>query len=192
MTIQTDPLGTLDVVATNDHFCDPAIDLVDPNPPEEVEFDGSEDTADQPVVLPYAQRVIVHYRKTREVKDLPVKTGLKLTLFRIRQLKTKFTPAVDGMSFEAQLLYAFCAACFEVKLPDGTSLKPRRAKEVIVIGGHTMPDEEHWVELVRKRFGIATILEVGSVAFQKARLPEDAKGAFLCAVGLPPEVLKKH
>ena len=184
-----DPLGTIHAIATNDDFCDPAIDFDDPSSVDAQAF-NPEDT-EETVTVSYAEKILKTYRASRELKDLPIKKEAKPTIFKLKQLKTKFTVAVDGMSFENQLCLSFVAACFEIVPPDGAPLKPKKPLKPVVIGGHNLPDEDDWIETVRKKYGIATILEMGAVAYQKARLPEDAKSGFLSVVGLP-RVLSKR
>lgn len=166
------------VICTNELFCDPAIDLTEPEQPED------ENAPRIPTVL----EMLDTYRKTRDINDLRFKPGVKPVLFKVRQLKTTFTSVIGDMNFELQRIKTFCAACYEVTLADGTPMKPKAPSKPIVLGGHNMPQEDEWVDRVRKKFGISSIIEVAEVVFQEARLPEDSKAAFLCLAGLPREL----
>lgn len=161
------PLAPLDVYATNTVFCDPAIDTSDP------------DDAD----LPSAAQRMEAYRKTRDASGLVMRPDQRPTVFVCKPLSASLVAKVlDGRTLLAAHLAAFVYGCHEIRLPDGTPVKP--AKLVTVSGGTSVPaNEDAWIDTVARRFGLESIYEIGSVIYERARLPEGARGPFFYRAG---------
>lgn len=183
------------VVCTNMMFFDPAIDTTEPEPTPDTTTDEPPDPSAAPEpTAPDVLRgraMVEHYRATRKLSDLRFKPDCAPTLFKMKRLKPQFTTSLESMNYEEAQLLVVRASCHEVILPTGQSIKAEWSKKPEVHRGHNLC-EESWIEELTKRFGISTVLELGPIAFQKARLPEDSKAGFLCQVGLPAEPFEKR
>ena len=156
------PLAPIDVLATNSTFCDPAIDMSE-----------SDDAS-----MPSADDRLAENRRTRDLARLVLKTGEAPTRFVCKPLSPSVVARLlDDRSTVQARLAAFVFGCHEIKLPDGSSLRP--GKMLPQSGGITAPaDENKWIDEVARRFGLDTIYEIGSVIYERARLPESARGPF--------------
>jgi hypothetical protein len=154
----SDPIAPLDVLATNAHFSDPAIDHA---------------TADDG---PTGEERLEAYRRSRDPKELSFLPGLEPHRFRAKPLPAVFAASVlEGMVPSARNALAFATACHEVVLPDGATLRPRSVKA----SSHgTRCSDDEWVNTIAERFGLETVYEVGRVAYERARLPRGARGPF--------------
>lgn len=161
------PLAPLEVYATNTVFCDPAIDTSDPD---------DED-------LPSAAARMETYRKTRDASGLVMKSDQRPTVFVCKPLSASLVAKIlDGRTLLAAHLAAFIYGCHEIRLPDGTPIKPVKVKQIE--GGPGVPtDENLWIDTVSRKFGLETIYEIGSVIYERARLPEGARGPFFYRAG---------
>ena len=154
----TDPIAPLDVYATNAADCDPAIDDADA-------ADG-----------PSAEDRLDAYRKTRDPAALVLRAGASPTRFVVRGMSAMFVQSVlASLPAQPRNALAFACACHEVVLPDGAVLKPRSLKAA-AHGARCSEDE--WLDVIAQRFGVATVDEIGRVAYERARLPRDARGPF--------------
>lgn len=161
------PLAPIEVLATNAMFCDPAIDQTD---------------ADESELPPAAER-IEQYRKTRLLSALVFVPDVKPTLFVCKLLSASTAAKLlDGMATQRAWLSAFVLGCHEIRLPDGTTMRP--AKMTAGANGTSAPaDENRWIDEVSRKFGLETVYEVGSVIYERARLPEGAQGPFFYRAG---------
>lgn len=160
------PLNSLEAIATNAIWSDPAI------------------CADQSDGESIAEHV-VKYRRTRDLKDLVLKEGHTPTLFVLKPIPAKalagLLSASLGPTFRAAL--AFLYSCHLVKLPDGQLLEPSEY-EAGANGLKLAKDD--WLEKIRDEFGYETVQEMGGVALQRAQLPARAKGPFTYRGGSGP------
>jgi hypothetical protein len=155
-----DPIGPIEIVATNAHFFDPAIDMSDP------EGEG-----------PSAEERLAEYRKTRDLSALVKLPSLEFTRFACKPVPAAFErAALRGMAESVRYGFAVLVACHLVKMPDGSELRPGKLKPYSY--GTQAPDEKEWLGLLTRKFGAATIDELGAVICERARLPEGARGPF--------------
>lgn len=161
------PLAPLEVFATNATFCDPAIDTSEPDDPD----------------LPSAAARMEAYRKTRDPSALVMKPDQRPTAFVCKPLAASLVAKVlDGRTLLSAYLAAFVYGCHEIRMPDGEPIKP--AKLVQIASGPSVPtNEDLWIDTVARRFGLETIYEIGSVIYERARLPEGARGPFFYRAG---------
>jgi hypothetical protein len=158
-----DPLGPLEVIATNPMWRDPAIDMSEPA----ADADGA----------PSAEERLAKYRETRDRAVLVLKPDVAPTLFVCKPLPAVFVQTtLAGMSPHARALFAFVAGCHLVKLPNGGELKAAKLQPSAY--GTSRPDEHAWIETITRKFGMDTVTEIGDVIFARARLPEGAPGPF--------------
>lgn len=157
------PLSPIEVLATNSAFCDTAIDSSDS--PDGGEFASGEAR-------------LAEYRRTRDRSALVLKPDSKPTLFVCKPLAASLVARLlDERSLPQARLGAFVLGCHEVVLPDGSKLAPKRLSPQV--GGAAAPtDENAWVDEIARRFGLDTVYEIGSVIYERARLPESARGPF--------------
>lgn len=154
------------MLATNDMFCDPAID--------------ASEAADADV--PGPDERLAEYRKTRDPKALVLKSEQKPTWFVCKPLSPTSAVGLDGFTLLGARRMAFVLGCHEVRLPNGDVMKPKKLKAGP--GGTALPaDENAWVDEIGRRFGLETIYEIGSVIYERARLPESARGPFSYRAG---------
>jgi hypothetical protein len=159
VTVQ-DPIGPIEIIATNAHFFDEAIDMDDP------EGEG-----------PSAEERLAEYRKTRDLGCLVQKPGKEFTRFVCKPIPAAFERAVlRGVGESVRYGFAVLAGCHLVKLPDGSEMRPGKLKPYSY--GTQAPDEKEWIGALTRKFGSATIDEVGAVICERARLPEGARGPF--------------
>lgn len=156
--MSADPIGPIDVIATNSMFSDPAID---------------HGTGDDGVT---GEERLEAYRRTRDLADLRLVAGVEPHRFRAKPLPGVFAQSVlAGMVAPARNALAFATACHEIVLPTGAVLRPKSVKT----SSHgTRCSDDAWVNDMIDRFGAETIEEVGRVAYERARLPRDARGPF--------------
>jgi hypothetical protein len=178
MTAQN-PLGALRALATNETWFDAAIDMSEPGPvPDDTPPDQAPLGADARVT---------RYRETRERDALILLPHVKPTEFVLEPIPAMYLAEhIDTLPFTAALTAAFIASCRMVVLPAGDPLRPQTPVRPRAYGAMIPEDPKAWVECIRKRFGMPTLYEMGSVALQWAKLPDGAKGPFSCAVGQGP------
>jgi hypothetical protein len=149
------------VVATNNMFFDPAIDMDDP------EGEG-----------PSAEERLAEYRKTRDLSLIVKRPGEEFTRFVCKPMVAAFERnALRALHDGMRLGGAVLACCHLVKLPDGSELRPTSKLKPLSFGMQA-PDEKEWIDTLTRRFGSDTIEEIGAVIIQRARLPEGARGPF--------------
>lgn len=184
LELEKNPVGDYYyVVCTNLMFFDPAIDTSEP------ELSTKEPAPDDNSPL-FGVAMIEKYRTTRMLSDLRFKPNASPTLFRMKRLTPQFTASTEGMGYEDQQMLTMRAACTQVILPDGQLMEATWPRRPETQRGQSLCDES-WIQRIVDEFGISTVLEIGPIAFQKARMRRDARGPFLCQVGLPQEPFQK-
>jgi hypothetical protein len=159
--MSSNPLAPLEVVATNNMFFDPAIDMDDPD------GDGLS-----------AEERLTEYRKTRDLSVLVKRPGQEFTAFVCKPMVAAFERnALRPLHESMRLGGAVLACCHLVKLPDGSELRPTTKLKPLSFGMQA-PDEKEWIGELTRRFGSDTIEEIGAVIIERARLPEGARGPF--------------
>lgn len=160
-------LAPLEILATNEMFTDPAIDMSDP---------------DDPSVGPSAEDRLAEYRRTRDMSALALKPDVAPTVFVCKRLQPVLAArALDTVTQAHARLNAFIFGCHEIRTPD-VVMKPKKLA-ASAFGASTPADENEWVNAVAARFGLSTIHEIGQVIYERARLPEAAKGPFSYRAG---------
>lgn len=161
-------LAPLELLATNEMFCDPAIDMSDPDSPESG---------------PSAEDRLSEYRRTREMAALVMRSDATPTVFVCKRLQPVLAArALDTVSTAHARINAFVFGCHEIRLPSGEIMKPRKLN-ASAYGASAPVDEAEWINAVATRFGLATVHEIGQVIYERARLPEAAKGPFSYRAG---------
>jgi len=155
-----DTFGPFEVLATNDAWTDPAIDG---------DADGPEAGTQR----------LAEYRRTRDVAVLRLRDGVTPTLFVVKPLgATYIASVVDTFSGDTfRHVMSFMASCHEIRRADGSRLEPAGKLAKSVKG--TMVGNDEWIDTVAAEFGLLTVYEIGSVAYQRARLPRAARGPFV-------------
>lgn len=185
LELEKNPVGDYYyVVATNMMFFDPAIDVSEPPNTEEPPV-----TPDPNAPL-FGRDMIERYRATRMLSDLRFKPDVSPTLFRMKRITPQFTASTEGMGYEEAQLLTLRATCTQVILPSGQLMEATWPRKPDMQRGQSLCDES-WIQKFVDEFGISTVLEIAPVAFQKARMRKDARGPFLCQVGLPAEPFQK-
>jgi len=127
-----------------------------------------------------AKSDLAQYKRTRDLAHLVYKEGVKPAVFVLDPLGFAWVVNVclnESLSEAARCVLAFRGSCFRVSLPDGTTLEPTAAE--ITDGVDARFCSEDWVKRVSERFGLATVLELGKVALQRAELPAEQVGFFV-------------
>lgn len=164
-----DPIAPLVAVATNGMFSDPAIDHSDP--------DGADEGGNP---LPSGAERLAKYRETRDVAHLVFRAEVKPTEFVLSPIPANYASVLEQSAPITRNVLAFLASCLEVRLPDGSVLRPRK----IVPGAYkTRHAEDDWVETCTAQWGIETVYEMGRVAYERARLPKGSKGPYWYPAG---------
>jgi len=146
-----DPTRPLRVVRANNEYPDPAVDW-ERTPREE-------------------------YRRTRDEALLVLIEGKQPAWFSIRRLDpAMMLEALDTLDGGARISMAFRAGVFAVEPPGEKELKP--TSTVPSAYGQAVATAE-WVKQVRNKYGLATVEEMGVLAYRLGRLPEDALGPFV-------------
>jgi hypothetical protein len=179
LELEQNPVGDFYyVVCTNMMFFDPAIDTTEPLP-------STEEPPDENAPL-FGMAMVERYRTTRMLSDLRFRPDVAPTLFRMKRLTPQFTSSTEGMGYEEQQLLTVRAACTQIILPTGQLMEATWPRKPEIQRGQNLCDES-WIQRIVDEFGISTVLEIGPIAFQKARMRKGARGPFLCQVGLPQE-----
>ena len=171
----SDPLGPVELVACNAMYVDPALDLEDPAIDEGV----PEEARPLPVAA-----MLAKYRETLDPRVLRFKPGATPHRFVVKPLPVTYAAHIlatygDVLRFSG----AFMAACHQIKLADGGELRPAKLKPVHSV---SLPaDEAAWLTEVLRRFGLATVHQIGQAAYDRATrpLPEHAAGPFVSRPG---------
>lgn len=162
-----DPIGTLEILATNEAFTDPAIDTTEPQ-------DQGDD--EHPVLS--TESMLQRYRETRDPSVLRMNPGIEPTRFVIKRMNAAFVlGSLRMLGDSARLMLAACAACHEVKLPGGQIIKAKTKRPIAY--GQVCAVEAEWIDTLAKRFGIKTVEEIGRVALAQASLQEGSTGPFV-------------
>lgn len=167
MSGPTNPLATLRVVATNDAWRDPAIDMSDPDPA------SVPDGAPAP---PTGEERLARYRETRDLTDLAWRPEMKPTIFVVERLPPVFiSGSIDQMSQHPRHTYAFLAACRRVELPDGRAMVAKMSRDKVY--KVTLATDD-WINEVADAFCLETVYEVGRVAHQWAKMRAAERSPF--------------
>lgn len=160
-----DPIGKLEAVATNAMFMDPAIDMSDPA------GDGPDGAP-----LPSGEERLVRYRAERDMGCLVLKPDVAPTVFVLSPIPQVAAPMLlEGMSTAVRYVSAFQLSVHEIRLPDGTTMRPKNISPVSY--GARKADDD-WINRVMAKWGADTVYELGRLAFERARLPVGAHGPF--------------
>jgi hypothetical protein len=167
------PTAPVELVATNRHFFDPAIDTSDPE----------QDDNGDPLGPSFAER-LTEYRKTRDLSKLPMRPSAEPTLFVCKPVPHRFERNVlRGLGAGTRFEYAFAAACHLIKLPGGKELRPDAKLIQWAHGAKGLDDDalDRWIRTVVKLFGGETVDEVGEFVCERAAMPEGAEIPFRCS-----------
>lgn len=149
------PLGALEIVRVNAKHMDPALDL------DAMDLDA--------------------YRKTRDPELIKCREGQTPARFRIKPLKAAYVvDALESQLQKTRYTMAVLASCHEITLHNGEVIKPARMERAIF---ETQIADASWLDVIRNKFGLETVYEIGRVAFERATLPEDARGPFSWPAG---------
>ena len=146
-----DPLANLEIVATNEMYLDPALDM--------------------------GEAELEEYRKTRDSALLVCKPEQATVRFVVKRIPASFLPTLEGMSPAVRFQVALLVACHEIRLPGGDTLQPDR-RQMTNGACATKVAGEEWYNLIATRYGYETCREIGRVAYEHARLPEGKLGPF--------------
>jgi hypothetical protein len=147
----TDPLATIDVVPAYADTLDPAVD------PKASNLDG--------------------YKKTRNPKLLVMREGMRPAKFKLQPIEASYlAERLDSLDLFAKLAAAFMVSCHEIELASGEKIRPAVLNDDPVHGVKVAT--RAWVNEVARRFRLATVYEMGSVAVQRAQLRPDELGPF--------------
>jgi hypothetical protein len=128
------------------------------------------------------------YAKTRDPRHLVLKPGERPTLYVLQPIPAAYAlDVLENPTFHATMhaVIAFKAACVEIKLPGGGSLRPAEGARVETAFGFRIAGDE-WVEAVTRKLGGKRLVEIGMVARRRAQLAEDELGPFAWPAGSAP------
>lgn len=152
-----DPLAPLDAVRLND----PAIDRDHEN------CDVNE------------------YAKTRDVKHLVFREGMKPALFTLVAPPSAFVISVLNRQYDGnadlKFWFAFLAGCHKITLPSGEVLVPKRFEKVAYEARQA--DPKSWTQTVKNHFGIGAINEMGRAIVELANMSPEDEAGFSSPVG---------
>ena len=133
-------------------------------------FDGSADPA-----VDWSATDAQRYRSTRDLSSLVLLGEAKPVHFHLRRMTARFVlGALESADLGEKTMLAVRAALFRVDLPNGVTLKPSKPSK---LHGCDVAEDE-WIDDIGRRFGIATLFEMASVAMRFASLSEDERGPF--------------
>jgi hypothetical protein len=149
--MSVDPLAAIDVVPAYADTLDPAIDVAKSN--------------------------LDAYKKTRNPKLLVFKEGVRPAKFKLQPIEASYlAERLDSLQLFEKLAHAFMVSCHEIELADGTKIRPDVLNDDPVHGVKVATRK--WVNEVARRFRLATVYEMGSVAVQRAQLRPEELGPF--------------
>lgn len=125
------------------------------------------------------------YRITRDEKHLRFVPGETPARFTLVALSYEFaTKALDRITdANERNRFAFRAACTRIEIPgEPEPMEPDPSKCVKYVGEVSLAGEE-WERRVAQRFGMATVKEMGQVAWDATQLPDGAAGPFVWPPG---------
>lgn len=156
----SDALGPRRVVRVNRFSLDPAIDF------------ANDETN------------LMLYQLTRDESRLRFRASVEPTRFVLTRLSHKFATLVldQVVNVSERLELAFRAACVGVEIPGEESLAPDPAKCVEYRTGVRVAGEQ-WVDAIADRFGVATVKEMGQVAWDMTQLAPGQDGPFVWPPG---------
>jgi hypothetical protein len=124
------------------------------------------------------------YAKTRDIKYLTFIDGQKPVIFKVAQPASAYVVQVlDKLSGTSRLASAFLACVHEVVLPDDQRLLPQKEHMQKSIAGGMMLAHDKWLDQIRAKFGMKTILEMGKVACDLGDMSDEELAGFSWPVG---------
>jgi hypothetical protein len=153
-----DPLAPLDCVRLND----PAIDR------------DHEDTD------------VAEYAKTRDVKHLRFKEGMKPALFTLHAPPAAYVMASLNRHYEGapdlKFWFAFLAGCHKVTTANGEVLVPKKFDKGMAYDAR-IADNKSWTQTIANHFGTGPIVEMGRVIVELANMSPEDEAGFSSPVG---------